>query len=824
MQRRLVFGVLLALWTFSGAARAERDIMSFTKLAAIELDTILAEVEEHVRLAASSVVAGEDSALLQTHLGPLSFVPAKNNSFGIALAVDQDPGRRSEFFMLQGLVQGPEGSAETNGTACTCQEDFDSWCRVVQATGEPCTTPCALFCGAALGRVRSLLIDPFVWAAFYNRSGIELVMFMSGDPEEGTQWGRVWVLPDMASDPPFVLQEGADINENWNLTFPNTDSVPRWSEVIVDEVSGEKIVTVGVAAIGKTKGYLGTMFAEMSLEILHDDVMYEYWDDTEIWGVVVEQTGRVVMQSTGHNVFLEPSNDYWITNSSDFDLATLFDSITASGTLSGTGATKDKSGGSFLYGFYVLESTEWVVILLERAPIKSANLPLVITLSVTIPAIALVTAVVMVFYFRSKMVENRVRALEKELHKVTTTNVIGTPVEKVVSSLMRIKSKTKLNDGDREEILDLVTLITSNKLYKADFKAAKNAGIDSDIDAFLKNMFVKELDSLGSSQRSTQKQTMYQSASLSAPQLVLKGQIEDFTFDVRSLTTRDTFADFAMSLFEANDLVDALEIPSQKLQRFLSIAVEGYNDVPYHNWQHAADVAQALHVLINLFQPLCNFSNVEVAAALAGENRFLEQTKAKLAMRYNCVSTLENMHASQAMSLLLRDDTTNFISHLSNEGFWDFYRVVIGLVLATDMTQHVEIVSQLSAKATAGKFDWSSKTDRLFMLKVLIKFADVSNPVRPWDVCSFWANRVMEEFFLQGEREKDVGLPVSPFMDRSTTDIPRCQEAFIKYVVLPFAEQLERINPEFCSTVASAKDNLAKWTGLSTTCCTTTPH
>ena len=47
----------------------------------------------------------------------------------------------------------------------------------------------------------------------------------------------------------------------------------------------------------------------------------------------------------------------------------------------------------------------------------------------------------------------------------------------------------------------------------------------------------------------------------------------------------------------------------------------------------------------------------------------------------------------------------------------------------------------------------------------------------------------MEEFFAQGDRERALGLPISPFMDRTkepvTTTITKCQVGFINVLVRP---------------------------------------
>ena len=37
---------------------------------------------------------------------------------------------------------------------------------------------------------------------------------------------------------------------------------------------------------------------------------------------------------------------------------------------------------------------------------------------------------------------------------------------------------------------------------------------------------------------------------------------------------------------------------------------------------------------------------------------------------------------------------------------------------------------------------------------------------RPWSVSRLWSHRACEEFFLQGDRERELGLPVTPAFDR----------------------------------------------------------
>ena len=43
----------------------------------------------------------------------------------------------------------------------------------------------------------------------------------------------------------------------------------------------------------------------------------------------------------------------------------------------------------------------------------------------------------------------------------------------------------------------------------------------------------------------------------------------------------------------------------------------------------------------------------------------------------------------------------------------------------------------------------------------------------------------MEEFFLQGDKEASLGMPVSPFYDREKTNVAQCQMGFINVLVKP---------------------------------------
>ena len=63
--------------------------------------------------------------------------------------------------------------------------------------------------------------------------------------------------------------------------------------------------------------------------------------------------------------------------------------------------------------------------------------------------------------------------------------------------------------------------------------------------------------------------------------------------------------------------------------------------------------------------------------------------------------------------------------------------------------------------------------------------ADISNPTKPTPLSAKWADLVMNEYFWQGDQERELGLKISNLCDRTTVEIPTAQLGFINFVVRP---------------------------------------
>eukprot|EP00727_Mastigamoeba_balamuthi_P009919 m51a1_g555 putative 3 -cyclic-nucleotide phosphodiesterase rega (514) ;mRNA; f:459558-462113 len=157
------------------------------------------------------------------------------------------------------------------------------------------------------------------------------------------------------------------------------------------------------------------------------------------------------------------------------------------------------------------------------------------------------------------------------------------------------------------------------------------------------------------------------------------------------------------------------------------------------------------------------------------------------ARHFNDRSVLENHHLLTAFSAMIEDDTGNFLSRLSTKEKREARSLMIELVLATDMGSHLSIVSAFNTKLKTASFDMNSADDRVLLMKVLLKAADISNIAKPPEVYGKWSAMILEEFFAQGDRERELGLPVSSFMDRSAAQaaVTKSQAGFIDYIGRP---------------------------------------
>eukprot|EP01137_Pigoraptor_chileana_P036946 Opistho-2@33321 len=249
-------------------------------------------------------------------------------------------------------------------------------------------------------------------------------------------------------------------------------------------------------------------------------------------------------------------------------------------------------------------------------------------------------------------------------------------------------------------------------------------------------------------------------------------------FTLESATEGRPLCALTVEVFFRMGLMDAFLIDHGKLKRFLVAMEVGYHrhGAEYHTSTHAADVLQAMFVFLQNEQFASFFSPLEILAACLAcvghdldhpgvTNNFLIATGDDLALLYSDTSVLENHH-SAAFFQALQDPDANILEGLDHEEFRRARKLICSLILATDVAQHFEHLNKFKTRTASGQLlSATSDSDRLLLLVMAIKCADVSNPTKARDVYDKWTSRIMEEFFKQGDRERELGMPVSMFMD-----------------------------------------------------------
>ena len=61
------------------------------------------------------------------------------------------------------------------------------------------------------------------------------------------------------------------------------------------------------------------------------------------------------------------------------------------------------------------------------------------------------------------------------------------------------------------------------------------------------------------------------------------------------------------------------------------------------------------------------------------------------------------------------------------------------------------------------------------------------------EVSEPWVDCLLEEYYMQSDREKSEGLPVSSYMDRDTVTKPTAQIGFISFILLPMYKEIARV-------------------------------
>nr|XP_015204573.1 PREDICTED: cAMP-specific 3',5'-cyclic phosphodiesterase 4A isoform X5 [Lepisosteus oculatus] len=296
-------------------------------------------------------------------------------------------------------------------------------------------------------------------------------------------------------------------------------------------------------------------------------------------------------------------------------------------------------------------------------------------------------------------------------------------------------------------------------------------------------------------------------------------------FRVAEFSNNRPLSCIMFAIFQERDLMKTFKIPVDTFITYIMTLEDHYHaDVAYHNSLHAADVTQSTHVLLSTPALDAVFTDLEILAALFAaaihdvdhpgvSNQFLINTNSELALMYNDESVLENHHLAVGFKLL-QEENCDIFQNLSKRQRQSLRKMVIDMVLATDMSKHMSLLADLKTMVETKKVTSSGVllldhyTDRIQVLRNMVHCADLSNPTKPLELYRQWTDRIMEEFFRQGDKERERGMEISPMCDKHTASVEKSQVGFIDYIVHPLWETwADLVHPDAQEILDTLEDN-----------------
>jgi hypothetical protein len=431
--------------------------------------------------------------------------------------------------------------------------------------------------------------------------------------------------------------------------------------------------------------------------------------------------------------------------------------------------------------------------------------------------------------------------VKKKVVKKEDTTPLNMSADEVMKFLKDMKKKfiqsNTLTEKEMDSMNAVLKTLSMNQLHKVELDKKISKEYDSEVIAWIKKKYSVDAQENTKRGKKDNKEPTVSNAEFKKNLDVsaiekektrkdivnMFDSVDQWNFDVfllDELTEGQTLFITSYTLFVKYDLLSKFNLNEHVLINFLRQVEAGYHNVPYHNAMHAADVLQAMHYVITKGGMSQYLSDEDILASLIAaivhdydhpglNNGFQINSQSYLATLYNDRSILENHHCAQAFEIM-RSKDSNILQYLQDEQIKDVRESIIQMVLATDMSQHGKIVSMFKGRLDA-EADFSGKEDVRLALQIAIKLADVSNSSRPTALYLKWAQRLEQEFYVQGDKERELSLAISPFMDRTKPSLNNLQNAFISYIVSPMVEDFIQLLPKMKFTMEHIEENKQYW-------------
>lgn len=196
-------------------------------------------------------------------------------------------------------------------------------------------------------------------------------------------------------------------------------------------------------------------------------------------------------------------------------------------------------------------------------------------------------------------------------------------------------------------------------------------------------------------------------------------------------------------------------------------------------------------------------------------NKFMLDSESPIAAIYS-TSTMEHHHFNQTVTIL-QQEGHNIFGKLNSSEYKQVLSLVKHCILATDLALFFPNKAKLSMLMEEEKFSWSILEHRMLIQAIAMTASDLSASAKPWEVQVKTVKVIFEEFYQQGDAEREAGrIPIS-MMDRHQPDQQAAsQVGFLNGICIPCYTLLNRLIPETKPLLDMCTDNLERWQELAT--------
>lgn len=273
------------------------------------------------------------------------------------------------------------------------------------------------------------------------------------------------------------------------------------------------------------------------------------------------------------------------------------------------------------------------------------------------------------------------------------------------------------------------------------------------------------------------------------------------------------------ALYMFKDFIHTSCLEMKCLVQFVLTVRKNYRALPYHNWEHGFSVMNSIYSIIK--NTSNGFTDLEQLALLISglthdvdhrgkTNTFMKASESPLATLYGS-STMEQHHLRQTFQIL-QQEGHNILQHLSSEDYKKVLGHIKHCIIATDLANFFGKRQELDMLITGASFSWENESHREVIMDICMTAADLCAMYKPWETHVDLVLKLMEEFWQEGDQQKEMNMIVIPMMDRNKADqLPQCQVGFIVGICIPCYQLMEHVLPETKPMLMGLRDNLSQW-------------